>query len=187
MNYIRFSESGAALSKRNQSVRTCIASALINLMTTLDIKDITITELTKKAHCSRMTFYKYYATKEEVLYDYMYEIIDSYRDEIKSRSDIGNLHDYTHICHCLNFFKEYRSFFLTLVNANLYSILIESLNKYMHDYVQSYSHKYPYELYYYLGALCTLYVQWIKYDCRDTPESIAHLIYSHLNTAYQHI
>ena len=53
----------------NEICRECIQTALIRLMKTKDLKDITITELTRVAGVSRTTYYRNYYDKEDVLQD----------------------------------------------------------------------------------------------------------------------
>ena len=53
----------------NEICRECIQTALIRLMGTKDLKDITITELTRTAGVSRTTYYRNYYDKEDVLQD----------------------------------------------------------------------------------------------------------------------
>ena len=53
----------------NEICRECIQTALIRLMKTKELKDITITELTQLAGVSRTTYYRNYYEKEDVLKD----------------------------------------------------------------------------------------------------------------------
>ena len=53
----------------NEICRECIQTALIRLMKTKELKDITITELTALAGVSRTTYYRNYYEKEDVLQD----------------------------------------------------------------------------------------------------------------------
>ena len=53
----------------NEICRECIQTALIRLMKTKELKDITITELTQLAGVSRTTYYRNYYEKEDVLQD----------------------------------------------------------------------------------------------------------------------
>ena len=53
----------------NEICRECIQTALIRLMKVKELKDITITELTKTAGVSRTTYYRNYYDKEDVLQD----------------------------------------------------------------------------------------------------------------------
>lgn len=175
---MRVSKGGTNLTTRNQHIRLCIARSLLKLMEEKTFEKITITEIVNNANVSRMTFYKYYNSKQEVLSDYMYEIVNSYMEETKKRSDIGNFRDYKHICHCFEFFRQYSPFILTLIHANMHAVIINALNDYMDIYVLPTSHYGRYELYYYSGALCNIYMKWIESGLQETPEEIATMVAS---------
>lgn len=177
---MRTSENGTNLTERNQYIRMCIARALIQLMEEKQLEVITITELVEKANVSRMTFYKYYKSKQEVLSDYMYEMVNEYMKDTKKRTDIGEFRDYKHICHCFEFFKQYSPFILTLINAGMYAVIIDALNHYMDTYVLPTTRYSKYELYYYSGALCNIYIKWIESGMKETPEEIAEMVYKHI-------
>ena len=87
---MRKTETGVNFTVRNQPIRICIAQALINLLAKKPLEDITITELVKAAHVSRMTFYKYYASKQDVLSDYMYEMMNQYMQELAPKGGQRN-------------------------------------------------------------------------------------------------
>ena len=109
---MRKTESGTNLTARNRHVRICIARALIDLMKHKSLEQITVTELVKLANVSRMTFYKYYVSKAEVLTDYVYELMNEYVEEVSKRIDIGRFRDLKHITHCFEFFSKERIFTL---------------------------------------------------------------------------
>ncbi|MGL4737147.1 MAG: TetR/AcrR family transcriptional regulator [Cellulosilyticaceae bacterium] len=177
---MRISEGGTHFTTRNQPCRMCIAQTLIDLMKVKKLENITVTELVKKAHVSRMTFYKYYTSKEEVLSDYLYEMVNEYIADTREHvDDIGEVHDIKRICHCLNFFKAYSPFLLTLVAARQYSIIIEAINNYMDIYVIPTSRYAPYEVYYYAGALSNVFIKWLESGMEESPERIAEMIYRH--------
>lgn len=177
---MRQSEGGTNLTARNQYIRMCIARTVISLMRTQALEDITITALVKEANVSRMTFYKYYGSKQEVLADYMYEIMNAYMEDTKKRADIGVFHELKHICHCFEFFKQYSEQIKILANANMYSVIINALNNYMDTYILPIFPYSRYELYYYAGALCNTFIKWIESGMEETPEEIATLVYRHL-------
>lgn len=179
---MRRSEGGTNLTARNQYIRLCIGKTLIQLMEVKQLEEITITELVKKANVSRMTFYKYYKTKQEVLDDYMYEIVNDYMEDAKNKTDIGGFHDFKHICHCFEFFQQFSHFIKTLLKANMYSVIINALNNYMDTYVLPVSKRSRYELYYYAGALCNTYIKWVESGMKETPEEISGIVYQHLLT-----
>ena len=47
--------------------KNCIMDALIQLMHTKDYNDITITDITKRAGVSRMSYYRNYKSKDDIL------------------------------------------------------------------------------------------------------------------------
>lgn len=51
----------------NNIVRESLTDALFSLMSKKEFNDITITELSKKAGVSRLSFYRNYTSKEEIL------------------------------------------------------------------------------------------------------------------------
>ena len=177
---MRQTECGVNLTVRNRHIRMCIAKALIQLMEKESLEHITITALVKVANVSRMTFYKYYTCKMEVLTDYVYEIMNVYMEETKERTDIGRFRELKHICHCFEFFKSYHLEIGILVKSNMYSVIINVLNDYMDTYILPICDYSRYELYYYAGALCNTYIKWIEADMKETPEEIATMVYKHL-------
>lgn len=170
---------GTQFTARNQYIRMCIAKALIHLLESKNLEEITITALAKAANVSRMTFYKYYSSKQEVLVDYMYELMNEYMESANRRRDIGHFQDQRHICHFFSFFKEHNKEIMTLINADMYSIVINAVNTYMEVYVLPESKYSKYELYYYAGALCNIYIQWLNNGMVETPEEIAMIVYKH--------
>ena len=62
----------------NLIVRESITEALLSLMKKKQFADITITELTKKAGVGRVSFYRNYESKEDVLLQYMVSVSADY-------------------------------------------------------------------------------------------------------------
>lgn len=178
---MRQSEGGTNFTARNQYIRMHIAKTLIRLMKSKSLEEITITSLVKEANVSRMTFYKYYTSKIEVLSDYMYELMNAYMEDTKQKTDIGVFRELKHICHCFTFFKMYSDEITVLIEANMYAVIINALNNYMDTYVLPIFPYSRYELYYYAGALCNTYIKWMESGMREAPEEIATLIYRHLD------
>ncbi|MCD8322813.1 MAG: TetR/AcrR family transcriptional regulator [Oscillospiraceae bacterium] len=64
----------------NRISRECLRTALIHLLSEKELQKISVTELVSRAGVSRATFYRNYATKEELLA----EVADSVTQEISS-------------------------------------------------------------------------------------------------------
>ncbi|BBF41585.1 transcriptional regulator, TetR family [Lachnospiraceae bacterium KM106-2] len=159
--------------KKSCFTRTCIAEALLLLMKEKPLKEITVTALVERAGVSRMTYYKYFTSTEEVLEDYLYEMVKKYIREISEREDVGHFHDYVRIQYSFAFFGEYHEFFEILLKSNLYSIIINAVNQFMEEFVLKQVNHTKYELYYYAGALCNTFAKWIEDGRREPIAAIA--------------
>jgi len=167
--------------KRNRFTRMCIGEALINLMQQRDYDSIKISDIVAKAGISRMTYYNYYHTKTDVLEDYLQEIVAEYlrsSNDENVKEKIGGFQDFEHVLHALNFFDQYANFFLTLLNAGLYSIIINAVNQFMEEQVMPFYPRSVYRLYYYSGALLNTFLKWEENGKKESAEEIAEIIAS---------
>lgn len=166
---------------RNRFTRMCIGEALLSLLKQKDFSEVRVSDIVSRAGISRMTYYNYYHSKNDVLCDYLQEIIHDYILETKTKKDIGTFHEYAHILHCLHFFDHYADFFLTLVHADLYSIIINAINDYMVTQIFPSYQGSIYELYYYSGALLNTFIRWIDTGKQESAETMAEIIASFLH------
>ena len=76
------------MNSNNIAVRNNLQQALLSLMQNKNINDISVTELIKRAEVGRMSFYRNYASKEEIVLDALRQqtmpIIDEIRREGRS-------------------------------------------------------------------------------------------------------
>ena len=61
-----------------------------------------------------MTFYKYYHTKNDVIKDYMQEIIAGYLETTGNHFTMSEFQDKSHIKDAILFFDKYADFLLTI-------------------------------------------------------------------------
>ena len=119
MDFKRISLDNFNFTKKNQATRMCIGDALIELMKHKDFNSIKVSEISKAADVSRVTFYKYYHSKEEIVADYLQQVVDGYIQLNKGnlRHDFPN---YDNILFTLNYFSQYEHFFLGLFHLSIY-------------------------------------------------------------------
>ena len=159
--------------KRNKFTRMCIGEAMVALMKEKSYSKIKILDLAVKAGVSRMTFYKYYHTKDEVLNDYLNEIISGYID-IYDTSTSSTFPNYENILNALIYFDKYSNFFVALCNAGLYSLLINATNEYLENIVVPKYGISLYKAYYFAGAILNTFIKWEENGKIESPEKIAH-------------
>lgn len=167
---------GKNFTKRNRFTRQCIGESVIALMQNKDFKEITVSDIVKKAGVSRMTFYHYFTNKTDALNNYLHEIIESYLDECRHSIGIDTFYDTAHIRHAFLFFDQYADFFLTLAKANLHGLMINAINDYMVKLIAPiYPHS-VYELYYYGGALLNVFLNWEINGKKESLDEIVQVI-----------
>ena len=65
--------------ERNQYVKVAMTKALLELLNTKNLKDIKISEITEKAQVGRVSFYRNYKDKEDILKQYLDKIIKEWK------------------------------------------------------------------------------------------------------------
>lgn len=163
-------------SQKSRFNRMCIAEAIIELMKTEELKKIKISSVVKKAGVSRTTFYKYFNSLEEVLDDYMNEIVAEYNVERAKNAEIKSLYDYKNILLTIYFFDQYADFFKTVTKQGFYSLLIDAINSFMTKNIY-FDKNDLYELYCYSGGLLNIFIKWEQDGKKEKPEEIAQIVY----------
>lgn len=166
----------AEKTKRSRFTRMCMGDAFVALLQEKPYCKISVSDIVKRAGVSRMTYYHYYDTKEDVVRDYIKELVAEYAAESERTLGIGSLMDYQHILFSLKFFDRYDYFFVTLAKAGLNSMINDAVNIFMRQqYVNIYQGS-PYELYFYAGAMVNIFLQWEQNNKDVSPEELAQII-----------
>ena len=104
-------------------------------MKTQDFNDISITEITTKAGVSRMAYYRNYTNKEDILNDYMTELIEDFKENRKQYEDSV----YLRYLLTFNFFKDHKDFLISMEKSNLSIIILNKINEYMTVFYPDYA------------------------------------------------
>lgn len=145
--------------KKTKFSRMCIGEAIVCLLKEKPFASIKIMDIAMKAGVSRMTFYKYFHSKEEVIEGYLQEIIAEYIEEFGENFS-RDYPNYEATLAALKFFDRYADFFLVINHAGLYSLLIDAVNLYMEETIIPRYNVSPYKIYYYAGALLNIFIKW---------------------------
>ena len=120
----------------HELAETCIYTALIQLMTQQDYQDITITDIAKKAGVSRMTYYRNYQSKEEILTRHLDKLFQTTLQNLRTRSDWSE-HDFWEFFFAA--FKDDPSIAL-MIKANLFDLVLNCHERYAHDIFAEFFH-----------------------------------------------
>ncbi len=153
----------------NVFAKDCIATALIKLMQQKKYEDITITDIAQTAGVSRVTYYRNYKSKEEIITHHMDELGYQFEQETKH---LDRLKD-RYAC-VLAFFRhwiKHSEFLLCLSEAKLSYVMLEHINKSIS--VVATTPKKKYEACYFVGSMHNILFEWIKDGMKESPEEMA--------------
>ena len=160
---------------RRKSVKTVdlkcdMADALFELMKEKDFSKITIDELTQRAKVGRVTYFRNFKSKEDIIKYKLESIMDEYLEEFESK------HDRTkeaYIRTILETFLKHEEFLKIIHKQNQSYILQKVLVNYFNNILREASKKEMYQVYYHIGGIYNFIICWIENDMKDQPESLA--------------
>ena len=146
----------------NIRVKSNITKALFRLMHEKSFSDISITELIRDAGVARVSFYRNYDSKEDVLVTLIEDILEQFRDTIDSNDT--DYYTYGNIYKSFSYFEKYGEFVLDLYQFGYGSILLEKLNRFHEDIAGTMPNGSieRYQLYMYMGALFNTAIMWLQ-------------------------
>lgn len=157
----------------NRRVKAGIINALFELMHEKSFSDISISELIRRADVARVSFYRNYESKEDVLLTLIDDVLEQYRKTLDEEET--DFYTYQNICRSFEYFKKYGDFALDLYRFGYGSILLEKLNQFHEEIagIMPNSSIEKYKLYMYMGAFFNTAITWLKNGAEEETEDIA--------------
>lgn len=146
-----------------------IINALFTLMKSKKYDDISITEITNKAGVGRVSFYRNFNSKEDIIKRW---IEDTTNNFLKS-SDINFKKDSTkdYFIKLFNHLEKYKEESFLIYKANLiYLLKSEFENKLLSIHQKEYDN---YKSYFLAGGIFNVYYFWLINGCKESSEEIA--------------
>ena len=165
----------------NQRVKKAITDAIFDLLETQSLSDITITSIINRAGVARISFYRNYASKEDVLIRLIRDILDDFRET--ADYDISNVYSRHHLHRVFSYFDKYRFYVINLVKSGYSMMLINELNAF-HESIagdMSIRSKERYRLYIYIGALCNAVFFWLSTGAPESVDDMVDVILQNLS------
>jgi len=163
-------------SNKTLFTRMCIGEAVIALLAYHELKKLKVYDVAGKAGVSRMTFYKYYGTPQSALEDYIEIIINKFIEEEKNAPDSGTI-SIERIVYVLNYFDQYRDFFITMKAQGLYSLLIDNVNAFFAAKLDPKDKHALYKTGAYAGGLLNCFLMWELNGRQEPVEEVAKAIF----------
>lgn len=160
----------------NLFARECIVDALLRLTKTKSLSSISISELTKLAGVSRMTFYRNYSSKEDVFSSCLDDILSLYQQEEPNFPDSKHYYDLVRLKHCFQYFSQYQDFLEGVFRCGLGTIFLKKLTDYIVNKWGLPDQSNYYELFAFAGALYNLYIGWAYGGHQKTVDEMAQIL-----------
>lgn len=161
---------------QNRLARERIVAALTTLMSEKDYASITITEITQRAEVSRMTYYRNYSSKEDILRKFMRDVGDSIHAKIVEQDLFRDPYQYYYTL--FDMLGQYDALVNAALIAGLDGLILECIARNMDQtFLGSASHPNAerYLLRFHAGAFFHVFIEWTRSGRQESCESMAHL------------
>lgn len=161
---------------QNRLARERIVAALTELMSERDYASITITEITQKAKVSRMTYYRNYSSKEDILRKFMDDVGERIHTKIVEQNLYVDAYQYY-----LTLFEtlgQYSALVNAAMNAGLGGLILDCIS---HNMDLTFLGKtesegtQKYLLRYHAGAFFHVFIEWTRGGMVESCERMARL------------
>ena len=155
--------------KRELSVAQYITNSLFKLMKVKPYNDISITEITDKANVNRVSFYRNFTSKEDIIDKW----IKSTTQNFLSKSDISYQKDSTldYFTKLFTHLEKYKIEAMLIYKANLFNLL---KNEFDSNLINLHKKEYSnYKSYFLAGGIFNVYYFWLINGCKETPHQVA--------------
>ncbi len=110
--------------QKNTWVKRQITAALLNLMKEKKLADISVSELTEMAGVGRVSFYRNYQTKEDILREESDRLIQEWGKLYEANPESA---PETLFPSLFDFYREHRDFYTTLYEAGMSTIMMDTI------------------------------------------------------------
>ena len=161
---------------QNRLARERIVAALTELMSQKDYASITITEITQKADVSRMTYYRNYSSKEDILRRFMSDVGERIHAKIVEQDLYHDTYQYYYTL--FEILGQYEALVNAALTAGLDGLILDCI---AHNMDQTFlgTAAHPdtekYLLRFYAGAFFHVFIEWTRNGRQESCEQMARL------------
>ena len=151
--------------------KTKLTEALLKLLQTKCLNDVSVSELCDTAGLSRLSFYRNYASKEDILRQHLSHITSVFLTATSVNFRTTPKKDF--IIYLIRHMEQHKKIVSLLIDNGLSYLLKEEFDEAFTRSVDIYHD--PYRCYVASGAYFNLIYYWFLNDCRETPEQLAEM------------
>ncbi len=156
---------------KQNDIDTKITNALLSLMEKKDYKSISITDIVNEAGLSRVTYYRHFSTKEDIVIRYFELTKKRFSEQTRLTSHEAPKNNELVILALFLFFKANLKANKCLRKAGLDGELLKFLST---EFLENLPVKFDkYIAYFVAGALYNVLIHWLDNDCKDSIEEVS--------------
>lgn len=152
----------------NILVKDSITDALLTLLKNKTLDKITITEITNKAGVGRVSFYRNFDSKEDIIDKYLEKVTDEFIQN--SGIDFKNNDVKTYITILFNHLEKHKDFANSLYKSNCLYLVEKQFKRIFEKKNYDYN---EYKRQFYIGGVYNIYHYWLVSGFKETPEELA--------------
>lgn len=155
-----------------------MVTALMQLLETKPMSEITVTDITDKAGVSRMSYYRNYSSKEAILIDHLDEIFKNYIALVREWNYGGSCFEYDFLLQCFRYFNRHQEFLACLLKSGMGGLLLSHQTKFIIDFFcpDREDTLLFYKMQALSGSIFSTYIAWLDRKNRESPEEMARIV-----------
>lgn len=164
-------------------VKEWMVNSLLLLMETTPYDDITITQITNKAGVPRITYYRNYLRKEEILAGYSEYLTEKFASRTRSIEELNNSNYFKVL---FDFCFDYIDYLSAIIKNNKLNLVLDTINKNIDKITEGGNNVYLIK--YYAGAIFNVLINWLQNDAKESSKEMSEKLDSLIcNTTLRHI
>lgn len=151
-----------------------IVGGLLRLMRRQPYEKIKVTDIVREAGVSRMTYYRHFKSKSDVLVSLIDYIVRSVNPVCHENRRNGDW--YRFWLTLFDYADRYASALETIVSVGQERLILDCLNRSAFPHLRKEeSRENAYRLYFLSGAIYNVFLEWLRSPVRETPEKMARI------------
>ena len=158
-------------SESNKVTREAIDIAMLDLLEKQDFDKITIMSIVKRAGVSRQSFYRNYASKEDIIIEIEERLLHVFSESLNDKKYKNNLSLWFK-----DFFvriKQNEKFISILIKANLTDVLFSKAPFIIEDWMGNHTDTLHYYIVGSLGAVKAVTIAWFERGMKESPDEMS--------------
>lgn len=155
--------------KRDGTAAEYITQAFLLLLQRKSFHDVNIKEICDKAGVTRMSFYRNFESKEDILKKWLHQITDEWLTDSGISYKTNDTE--TYFVTLFNHMSEYKDFCHRLYKDGLLHLVKDEFDR---VFLTAYRFDYDeYKSYFLAGGIFNIFQRWLIGGCTETPEELA--------------